>query len=210
MFSKTFTTILAGATVLAGGAIAANMDDANSARNDDNIYSAVELLPEQGNVTIVGAVKSNVEDSDSFTLVDDKGKSIDIETSNKISLKEGERVQVKGQMDSKLLGMGREISAATVTPYSELSPAAGSSNERSDNTKSDGFSSNSNANFKGSSTTGASGTGVNSIGGQDSASTKIENSPDKTAEYDVDVDKSESKDGDTSYRVDVDKTKDEE
>lgn len=192
MFSKTFTTILASATVLAGGAIAANMDSNSNSKNDDNIYSAVELLPEEGNVTIVGAVKSNVEDSDSFTLVDDKGKSIDIETSNKISLNEGERVQVKGQMDSKLLGMGREISAATVTPYSDLSPAAGSSKERSDSTKTEGFNSSSS----------------NEPFGHDNANTRVNDSDDKTAEYDVDVDKTKESKNSSTYKVEIDKTKD--
>ncbi|MGB1539430.1 MAG: hypothetical protein ACPG80_00575 [Rickettsiales bacterium] len=74
----------------------------------------IKDLPNQGSVTISGTVDS-IQNSQEFILRDSEGNTIDVDTSAKISLREGDRVQVNGVLDDELLGMGREIDSASVT-----------------------------------------------------------------------------------------------
>jgi uncharacterized protein YdeI (BOF family) len=98
------------ALVTAGFLFAAS----STALAGDKEYTMIDQLPEKGPVTIMGTV-DDVDSTTEFTIRDGFGKTIDIESMNKLTIKEGDRVKIVGLMDDKLAGIGREIDATSVT-----------------------------------------------------------------------------------------------
>jgi uncharacterized protein YdeI (BOF family) len=98
------------ALVTAGFLFAAS----STALAGDKEYTMIDQLPEKGPVTIMGTV-DDVDSNTEFTIRDGFGKTIDIESVNKLAIKEGDRVKIVGLMDDELAGIGREIDATSVT-----------------------------------------------------------------------------------------------
>lgn len=84
------------------------------AGDGDKEYTMIDQLPEKGKVVIMGTVDA-VDSNTEFTIRDGHGKTIDVESMNKLTIREGDRVEVVGLMDDKLIGLGREIDATSVT-----------------------------------------------------------------------------------------------
>ncbi len=199
MRSNLFISALLSATVMAGSASLAAEPSATSA--DAKFYSSVKALPEQGPVTIVGTVQKSTSDANSFTLVDEQGKSIDVNTNTNISFNEGERVKVDGMAESKFLGLSREINQANASSLSDLAPASGKSDK--DSSRMDDQSNNTTrSDNKGISSM----TGMTGVRADNAPNDKVQNSPDKVPSYDIDADASKDTkgDGDTLINVDAD------
>lgn len=75
--------------------------------------SSLDNLPEEGTVNLNGTV-SRVSGSDSFTLSDANGKTINVHTAASADVKQGDTVSVNGQIGDRLLGFGRQIEDAKV------------------------------------------------------------------------------------------------
>lgn len=73
--------------------------------------TAINQLPEEGNVQISGTV-SAVDGANEFTLQDATGK-VDVSTSAPANVKEGDQVNVNGEVNTGFFG-GKEIENATV------------------------------------------------------------------------------------------------
>lgn len=84
---------------------------ANDHKVQDN--QVIDKLPNSGFAVLSGIV-SDVDSKSEFTLKDVNGDSIEVETSVPIELKEGDKVQVNGQVDSIIAGLGKRIKGATV------------------------------------------------------------------------------------------------
>lgn len=77
--------------------------------------SAIDALPQEGNVSISGIVSSVEREDRSFTLRDSSGQTIDVHTRDRIRVAKGDSVRVRGVMKDEALGMGEQIVQATVT-----------------------------------------------------------------------------------------------
>lgn len=77
--------------------------------------SAIDALPQEGNVSISGIVSSVEREDRSFTLRDNSGQTIDVHTRDRIRVAKGDSVRVRGVMKDEALGMGEQIVQATVT-----------------------------------------------------------------------------------------------
>jgi uncharacterized protein YdeI (BOF family) len=119
---------ISDAFVVAGAASASKGSPMSSAKTDDSRKQAksesvaesanaglsnIENLPEEGSVNLSGVV-SRVSGSDSFTLSDSNGKSINVQTASAADVKQGDTVSVNGQIGDRLLGFGRQIEDAKV------------------------------------------------------------------------------------------------
>jgi len=85
-----------------------NRSDATSA----NASTSIAALPTEGAIIIAGTVDATKPDN-VFTLRDADGKTIDVQTPTKLSLQQGDYVQVEGT--ARTSGETREIAAASVT-----------------------------------------------------------------------------------------------
>lgn len=74
----------------------------------------IDNLPKSGKVTIAGVV-DKVNSNHKFMLKDSNGKTIDVNTNNEISVNEGDKVTVTGDLSSEMLGMGKQIENAGVS-----------------------------------------------------------------------------------------------
>lgn len=95
------TWIIAGMLTLQSGAVLA--------------ADRVDNLPSSGNVMLMGTVQ-RIADRDTFILRDDAGNTIDVHTNAALQVRNGERVQVNGTVQSEALGIGREVVNARVSP----------------------------------------------------------------------------------------------
>ncbi|MFC3053111.1 hypothetical protein [Kordiimonas pumila] len=74
----------------------------------------IDQLPEKGAVTLTGVVKEvNAEDKE-FILQDSKGDTIDVQSTKILSVKKGDTVTIKGNMDDDFMGVGQEIDATDI------------------------------------------------------------------------------------------------
>lgn len=192
MRTKLFVSALLSATMMAGSATLAADEEINASANaGGQLYSSVQSLPKDGPVSIIGTVESNADNTQKFTLVDDQGKTIDVNTNANISFEKGERVKVDGMAESEFLGMGHEINQANASSLSELAPASGNpdkdSSRMGDQSKND-----SDKNSGIGSMTGATGVRMNQAPNDKTTHTNA----DKVPSYDVDTDVSADKDAD--------------
>jgi ribosome-associated protein YbcJ (S4-like RNA binding protein) len=104
--------------------------------------TSIKQLPKEGQVTISGTV-DNMENNREFTLRDLNGDTVEIEAKTDLNIKEGDRVEVSGVIDSSFMGMDKEIDATTVTVQSRVNQNATvtdthnnkvTSNQRNDST----------------------------------------------------------------------------
>jgi len=80
----------------------------------DNSKGAIEMLPNEGVVSIKGEVK-NIDKMDrSFTLKDNMGETIDVHSPNNLTISDGDQVIVKGEIKSAVAGLGEEIIANSI------------------------------------------------------------------------------------------------
>ncbi len=75
--------------------------------------STIKSLPTSGKVVITGIV-DRVSDSNKFMLKDTAGKTIDVNTNNKIDVDKGDKVTVTGDLSDEAMGVGKEINNALV------------------------------------------------------------------------------------------------
>ncbi|SDE22602.1 DUF5666 domain-containing protein [Kordiimonas lacus] len=75
---------------------------------------AIADLPTEGQVALTGFV-AELDGKTEFTLRDADGNTIDISAAAPLDVQKGDRVQVIGMIDSKVLGLGKEIDASSVT-----------------------------------------------------------------------------------------------
>ena len=79
--------------------------------------SVIDGLPQEGTVSLSGTV-DKINNDTKFTLRDAAGEKIDINTSAKVAVNEGDSVNVDGRIQPEAAGMGREIIATDVTKLS--------------------------------------------------------------------------------------------
>lgn len=87
--------------------------------------TTIKQLTQTGsNVSISGTVDS-VQNANKFTLRDSAGSTIDVNSNAALNVKKGDRVDVSGTLNSELLGLGKQINAASVnTDVSATASAA--------------------------------------------------------------------------------------
>lgn len=87
----------------------------------------ISKLPATGSVNLSGTVKDIDVVDNEFTLTDETGATIDVETEDKLTVKKGDKVSVNGKINED---MGeKEISAANIT----VTASASSSTDDDDN-----------------------------------------------------------------------------
>ncbi len=106
LYKSTTALVTAGFLFAASGAAIAG--------DGDKAISKIAQLPEKGNVVITATV-DDVDSNTEFTIRDDSGETIDVESMTKLTIKEGDLVKIVGVMDDELAGIGREIDATSVT-----------------------------------------------------------------------------------------------
>ncbi|WP_025896269.1 hypothetical protein [Kordiimonas gwangyangensis] len=104
LYKSTTALVTAGFLFAASGAAVAG----------DKVISKIAQLPEKGNVMITATV-DDVDSNTEFTIRDDSGETIDVESVTKLTIREGDLVKIVGVMDDELAGIGREIDATSVT-----------------------------------------------------------------------------------------------
>ncbi len=93
-------------------------NDRRVAKSD---FDTVDSLPDRGPVTISGTVEAVNMDDNSFTLRDSNGDLIDIRATERLTVREGQKVNVSGTMDHVTVGpdIGEQIVSADVTLQSQ-------------------------------------------------------------------------------------------
>ena len=104
LYKSTTALVTAGFLFAASGAAVAG----------DKVLSKIAQLPEKGNVMITATV-DDVDSNTEFTIRDDSGETIDVESVTQLTIREGDLVKIVGVMDDELAGIGREIDATSVT-----------------------------------------------------------------------------------------------
>ncbi len=92
---------------------------ANAMAEDTYMKSNISTLPKSGAVMLKGTVDS-VDGDKAFTLRDMSGKTIDVEAKQKLSVRKGDTVSVRGVVDTGMLGLTKEIEAVSVDVTKEL------------------------------------------------------------------------------------------
>jgi len=103
-----------GAAARAAAAQSAAAPSANEA-SDAN---SVKELPKKGMASIAGSV-ADVDSPTEFTLKDADGNTIDVTSETRLSLQKGDRVRVQGLVEAEALGIGEEITGASVAKLSQ-------------------------------------------------------------------------------------------
>lgn len=98
MFFKK-TTMLASASLILASTIAMA-----------NVKQKIENLPEEGQVAITGQVNS-IETKRDFTLKDESGKTISVQSPNIIKFNKGDNVEVHGHIGNDIMGENKGITA---------------------------------------------------------------------------------------------------
>lgn len=80
--------------------------------------ATIQDLPKKGLASIEGTVES-IDSSSEFVLRDATGETIDVQSSTRLSLQAGDRVQVKGLVEAEAMGVGEEINSASVSKLSQ-------------------------------------------------------------------------------------------
>lgn len=104
LFKSTTALVTAGFLFGASAIAAQTQDDAQ----------LIDQLPKEGPVVVVGVV-AEIDNKQEFTLRDSAGNTVDIDSSTELDIKQGDRVKVIGNIDDKVMGMGTEIDASSVT-----------------------------------------------------------------------------------------------
>lgn len=79
-----------------------------------NAGVTISSLPKEGAVSISGEV-AKVDDKREFTLKDAKGDTITVKSKSDITVQEGAKVSVNGEIQNKMLGLSKSIAADSVT-----------------------------------------------------------------------------------------------
>jgi uncharacterized protein YdeI (BOF family) len=104
----------------------ADSNDLSVSINTNSDSVIIENLPDQGDITISGTVE-RVIDQNKMIISDRTGDTIDVNTNQPIDIKMGETVTVKGNLDSEIAGIGKQIVDATITEIGlDLDSTAGS------------------------------------------------------------------------------------
>lgn len=114
MLMKQTTLAVLGFVLASPAAMAADMPEAGAAAQAVQEYSTIESLPEDGTVNIQGTVEEVDREDKSFTLKDQKGDTIGVQSAEPLSLSQGDTVKVLGKVQDTLAGMGEEIKAEKV------------------------------------------------------------------------------------------------
>ncbi len=85
---------------------------------------SISNLPSSGAVSLTGTV-DRIADRDTLILRDAGGNTIDVHTNGAVTATIGQKVQVNGQLQSEMLGYGREIINARVMPIANDNRAVG-------------------------------------------------------------------------------------
>lgn len=80
--------------------------------------NSIEALPRHGTVTLTGVV-DKIRNDRTFILRDSHGETIDVHTMTQARLSPGDAVNVNGNVNSEILGFGREIENAQVSVISQ-------------------------------------------------------------------------------------------
>ena len=84
---------------------------------------SIDQLPKKGDINFIGTVE-DVNNKNEFTVRDNKGKTIDVESTVTLQINKGDMVAVNGSIEDGFMGVGKAIEKATVTVIDSNNAAA--------------------------------------------------------------------------------------